>query len=370
MALDAILQALGAAGTVLDTPGSVARGALSGQFGRALGGIFDPSQRVYGEEWTGNPWTGAIVDMALDPTAIAGGVAAGLGGKAVKALTKRAALTKELAGANVLQDAIRDQAMQHIAKRKAMPTFAGEVLDPMADLNKTYNPTILEALPDFPQAGGGRLYTRVKPDLADHINKMGLGARLPQEGVGGSAQMVVYMDPKKFKEIAKGKGGKMGFAGNPKTTPLMKNQDVLVDAEKGLYGRPSNESLPNFTGPLADEMLPTGGGWAAAGLLPIDQAVIGAGSNVASASKALAALDDPGVIEKLLARLQAAGVPVESPLIRALAGGGVPAAVQSPFRAMHAMQEKPLPPDAEWAPEPLPFQKKPRATDFPWFRRQ
>lgn len=71
---DGLLQALGAAGTVLDTPGSIARGLLSGQAGRAFGGILDPSQRVYSEEWTGDPWSGMAVDMATDPLNLLGGV--------------------------------------------------------------------------------------------------------------------------------------------------------------------------------------------------------------------------------------------------------------------------------------------------------
>lgn len=47
---DALLNALGFAGNVVDTPGSVARGLLAGEPGRAFGGILDPSQRVSGRE--------------------------------------------------------------------------------------------------------------------------------------------------------------------------------------------------------------------------------------------------------------------------------------------------------------------------------
>lgn len=48
--MNLLLDALTTAGNVLDTPGSVARGLLAGNPGAALGGIFDPSQRVYGRD--------------------------------------------------------------------------------------------------------------------------------------------------------------------------------------------------------------------------------------------------------------------------------------------------------------------------------
>ena len=46
-------SALQKAGTFLDTPGSVVRGLLAGEPKRALGGIFDPEQRVQAEDLTG-----------------------------------------------------------------------------------------------------------------------------------------------------------------------------------------------------------------------------------------------------------------------------------------------------------------------------
>lgn len=101
---DGLLQALGAIGNVVDTPGSVARGLGSagvrglrgllgdeeqGQlsardFGRAFAGIGDPSQRVYGSEWTGDPWSGMAVDMVADPLNLLGGAGLLKGAKAAK----------------------------------------------------------------------------------------------------------------------------------------------------------------------------------------------------------------------------------------------------------------------------------------------
>lgn len=98
---ESLLQALG---TVVDTPGSVTRGLGSGvvrglrgllgdeeqsqlaarDFGRAFAGIGDPSQRVYGSEWTGDPWSGMAVDMVADPLNVLGGVGLLKGAKAAK----------------------------------------------------------------------------------------------------------------------------------------------------------------------------------------------------------------------------------------------------------------------------------------------
>lgn len=74
-------SALKTAGDILDTPGSVVRGLIAGDIGRAFGGIFDPSQRVQAEEITGlasdsgDDWldkTGKFIgntaaSIALDP---------------------------------------------------------------------------------------------------------------------------------------------------------------------------------------------------------------------------------------------------------------------------------------------------------------
>lgn len=94
--LDAGLSGLGFIGNVLDTPGSIVRGILKGEPGRALGGIFDPSQRVRGAEFVGGDAStplfsgtglaGLGVELAMDPTLLFGGAMArglGTGAKAV-----------------------------------------------------------------------------------------------------------------------------------------------------------------------------------------------------------------------------------------------------------------------------------------------
>lgn len=76
--MSALLDALHTLGNIVDTPGSVARGLLAapftGQWNRPFTGILDPTQRVYGQEWTGNPWTGMAADIATDPLNILGGI--------------------------------------------------------------------------------------------------------------------------------------------------------------------------------------------------------------------------------------------------------------------------------------------------------
>ena len=75
------VSTLQTAGTIFDTPGSVVRGLVAGEPGRAFGGILDPEQRVEPEELTGwksneyDPWYEKVgkfagntgVAIGLDP---------------------------------------------------------------------------------------------------------------------------------------------------------------------------------------------------------------------------------------------------------------------------------------------------------------
>lgn len=94
--MNPLLQALGFAGDVLDTPGSVARGLLTGNVGRAFGGILDPSQRVYGSEVTGDPYSGFAFDVATDPLNLIGGLG----------LLKTARAAKAAKASNAAREAI------------------------------------------------------------------------------------------------------------------------------------------------------------------------------------------------------------------------------------------------------------------------
>jgi hypothetical protein len=101
--MNPLLDILSGVGTVFDTPGSVVRGLLAGQPGRALGGIFDPEQRVFGrellEQWgaidpnqegfDSGDLAGFGVDVAVDPLAFLG---AFKGAKAAGGAAKRAIL--------------------------------------------------------------------------------------------------------------------------------------------------------------------------------------------------------------------------------------------------------------------------------------
>lgn len=51
--MSTLMELLGMAGDVIDTPGSIVRGLIAGDPGRAFGGVFDPSQRVSGKEMIG-----------------------------------------------------------------------------------------------------------------------------------------------------------------------------------------------------------------------------------------------------------------------------------------------------------------------------
>jgi hypothetical protein len=71
------MTGLATLGNILDTPGSIVRGLLAGDGGRAIGGILDPSKRVYGTELMGMPRdtslfspegvAGLGTEIALDP---------------------------------------------------------------------------------------------------------------------------------------------------------------------------------------------------------------------------------------------------------------------------------------------------------------
>lgn len=123
MSLDALLNALNAVGTVVDTPASVFRGLLSGQPGRALGGVLDPSQRVHGEEITGDPYTGFALDLAADPLNLLGGLglfktakaakAAKASNRARQALLDVGAMPEEIAKMTVFADEAGPARMYH-----------------------------------------------------------------------------------------------------------------------------------------------------------------------------------------------------------------------------------------------------------------
>ena len=97
--MNPLLDMLSAAGTVLDTPGSVMRGLCAGEPGRAFGGILDPSQRVSGTEMIGleqgslgNEALGFGASILTDPLTWAGGLGLlkllGRGGQAAEAMPK------------------------------------------------------------------------------------------------------------------------------------------------------------------------------------------------------------------------------------------------------------------------------------------
>lgn len=67
-----ILSALGFAGDVLGTPGSVVRGLMAGDPGRAFGGVFDPSRRVHGRELLEKLGVLDENEDGLDPGDVAG----------------------------------------------------------------------------------------------------------------------------------------------------------------------------------------------------------------------------------------------------------------------------------------------------------
>jgi hypothetical protein len=102
-ALDNVLNILGTAGIILDTPGSAIRGLLSSEPERALTGIFNPSRRVSGTELLGGPkdrftWSGLGAEMLLDPINFLSYGGLSTAGKLAKRADKLAAAVKGTKG--------------------------------------------------------------------------------------------------------------------------------------------------------------------------------------------------------------------------------------------------------------------------------
>lgn len=100
---DVLLNVAGTAGTVLDTPAALLRGALQGQpVGENLSAIFNPRERITGNELLGRPrdefsWGGLGVELLLDPlNAIGVGTLtkAGQAAKAIDIVAPRLAAAK------------------------------------------------------------------------------------------------------------------------------------------------------------------------------------------------------------------------------------------------------------------------------------
>lgn len=157
-----LLQALGAVGDVLDTPASILRGLVSGQPGRALGGIMDPSQRVHGSEWTGDPLTGMAVDIGLDPLNLIGGLGLLKGLKAARAAKASNATREALLASGGMPEEIANLTKIVDKSGQPMKTFhgTGSVYDTF-DMNKMAPNSLY----------GKGIYTTADPEMASTYAK-------------------------------------------------------------------------------------------------------------------------------------------------------------------------------------------------------
>ena len=118
--VNSLLSGLGTVGTVLDTPGSIARGLIAGDVDRAFGGIFNPSERVSGTELLGGDKSeftlgGLGVELITDPinfltagSLTAAGKVATRASKLQKSATaQRAVVNNALPGSRLHQTAAR-----------------------------------------------------------------------------------------------------------------------------------------------------------------------------------------------------------------------------------------------------------------------
>lgn len=105
---NSVLSGVAAVGNVLDTPGSLVRGLLAGEPGRAFGGIFDPDQRVSGRELLQDYGLVGPNKPGLDSADVAGFAAEVIADPLVLVSGPGKALTK--AGQAVAKTGVRDAA--------------------------------------------------------------------------------------------------------------------------------------------------------------------------------------------------------------------------------------------------------------------
>lgn len=160
-----LLDALGLAGNVLDTPGSVARGLLAGEADRALGGVFDPSRRVSGrdmlESWGAlgenqegldfGDVAGLGAEVALDPANLIGGLFLGRAAKAAKQANALRANPTLAAASRYADEVIPELAKSGFRAEKRMIPKSGRTTVAM-DLFKDDLP-IGKAMRDFSDDG-------------------------------------------------------------------------------------------------------------------------------------------------------------------------------------------------------------------------
>jgi len=202
-----LLDILQGVGDVVDTPGSVVRGLIAGDPGRAFGGILDPSQRVSGremlglEEGVGNEILGIGASLATDPLMLLsglgglkllrGGRAVAEAAPAVRAAEEAPALLRTLQAAPEVKAAVEAPALvKAIEAPELAPTFYSRLEQAAAKMPESVKGeslmNVLKKQGGFSQeeaefrnlaelAQPGRRVT--KPELLKHLeeNKIGVG---------------------------------------------------------------------------------------------------------------------------------------------------------------------------------------------------
>lgn len=139
------------------------------------------------------PWAQALglgAEMLLDPLNLVG---AGLGAKAGKLAGHATDVGKARKAIGAERASITSGAKE--AARSA-PSPGGMV--PVSQAGSTYHPGILESIGD---PSKGRAYKRVNPEMARHLDEMGIAYNLPEGGM---------MFPGGKPGFLKGKGGVLG----------------------------------------------------------------------------------------------------------------------------------------------------------------
>lgn len=255
---------------------------------------------------------GVGAEMLIDPLNLVGAGFGSLGGRAIgkgldvagDTLAARRGLQGQLRTADAMQDAASGAMKQQLAPPSAK-AFGDMPLDPSAGLRTQYNPVVMQELEAAGLQPTARVFNRVNPDLAQHMDDLGLGYTIPKQAgtidPAATRQVLSYVDRPSF---ARGKGGVLRLSGNPADDALLRHQELLVpldEAAKSPFGTGTRAPFPSVAealpdSPYLDEVL----AGTRFGELPLDQSVLASAANQAGIQQQLRQLGNPGVLERLL----------------------------------------------------------------------
>jgi hypothetical protein len=285
--LNELLDALGVAGNVIDTPGAVARGLLAGNTDAAFGGIMDPSKRISGrgllenyglvnakpEGSSGFDFGDALgmgADLLTNPLTYIPG--AGLAARAFGGAAKAAPAVADVANAATAASRLGKfanaakgvQAVAPVAEAAAAPLAtagadaAQSALTPLMNARRSFTMAKNVTPSNIGSLVGGDTANKMKAvqvanDLADEV--------VGQMRSGGAMRTAGYFQPSENAgAIMKGAAPEIGrhevIHGlvNAATTGDMSGMPLPVKAAASLYRLGGGAEAQNFTSGMGNVM--------------------------------------------------------------------------------------------------------------------